>query len=154
MTSFSGWLEQIGLAHHGPVLTENGIDFDVVPSLTEDDLRSVGLNLGDRRRLLQATARLGEQAGAPHTDPAGAAHTASKPIDIAPGEHRCHKKRGPRGPRKSEERREEVPPAEWRDSAKEITGSGLHKCIKMFSQSVDRFVGTVRKLLQVGNQMA
>ena len=73
MTSFSGWLEQIGLAHHGPVLTENGIDFDVVPSLTEDDLRSVGLNLGDRRRLLQATARLGEQAGAPHTDPAGAA---------------------------------------------------------------------------------
>ena len=88
MTSFSEWLGQIGLAHYGPVLAENGIDFDVAPSLTEEDLRKLGLNLGDRRRLLQAITRLGEQAGAPHTDAAGVTDTASEPIDTAPGERR------------------------------------------------------------------
>lgn len=36
----------------------------------------------------------------------------------------------------------------------EAWGSGLHNCIKMFSQSIGGIVGTVRKLLQVGNQMA
>lgn len=33
-------------------------------------------------------------------------------------------------------------------------GSGLQNCIKMFSQSIGGFAGTMRKLLKVGNQMA
>ena len=54
MTSFLEWLGQIGLAHCSQVLLENGIDFDVARDLTQDDLRSIGLNLGDSRRLLKA----------------------------------------------------------------------------------------------------
>ena len=45
MKSSADWLREIGLAHYGTVVAENGIDFDVASSLTEDDLRNLGLNL-------------------------------------------------------------------------------------------------------------
>ncbi len=64
MTPFQEWLGQVGLAHCAQVLIENGIDFDVAQGLTESDLRSVGLNLGDSRRLLQALVRIGQKAAA------------------------------------------------------------------------------------------
>ncbi len=60
MTAFPEWLGQVGLAHCAQALIENGIDFDVAQGLTESDLRSLGLNLGDSRRLLQALAKLGQ----------------------------------------------------------------------------------------------
>lgn len=88
MTSFPAWLEQIGLAHWGQVLLENGIDFDVAPGLTQDDLRSFGLNLGDSRRLLQAITSLGQQAAASRADAAGVTDVASKPIHASLGERR------------------------------------------------------------------
>jgi SAM domain (Sterile alpha motif) len=47
--SFREWLGQIGLARCGQVLLENGIDFDIAPDLTENDLLSIGLNLGDTK---------------------------------------------------------------------------------------------------------
>ena len=58
MTAFLEWLGQVGLGHCAQRLIENGIDFDVAPGLTESDLRSLGLNLGDSRRLLQALRML------------------------------------------------------------------------------------------------
>jgi class 3 adenylate cyclase/tetratricopeptide (TPR) repeat protein len=61
MSAFLDWLGQVGLAHCAPALIENGIDFDVARSLTESELRTFGLNLGDSRRLLQALGRLGEK---------------------------------------------------------------------------------------------
>jgi SAM domain (Sterile alpha motif) len=42
-------------------LVSNGIDFDIIRSLSDADLRELGLTLGDRKRLLQAIARLDEQ---------------------------------------------------------------------------------------------
>ena len=54
MTPFEEWLGQVGLGHCALRLIDNGIGFDVAPSLTESDLRSLGLTLGDSRRLLQA----------------------------------------------------------------------------------------------------
>jgi len=59
MTSFSGWLGQIGLSRYAAVFAENAIDFDVLRTLSEEDLRELGLVLGDRRRLLQAITALG-----------------------------------------------------------------------------------------------
>jgi class 3 adenylate cyclase len=88
MTSFTEWLGQIGLAHCGQVLLENGIDFDVAPDLTQDDLRSLGLNLGDSRRLLRAITRLGQQAAAAHASTAGIANVPSQPIHTYLGELR------------------------------------------------------------------
>jgi class 3 adenylate cyclase/tetratricopeptide (TPR) repeat protein len=58
MTSFSEWLGKIGLSRYAAVFTEHAIDFDVLRTLSEEDLRELGLVLGDRRRLLQAVAAL------------------------------------------------------------------------------------------------
>jgi class 3 adenylate cyclase/tetratricopeptide (TPR) repeat protein len=77
VTPFVEWLEQVGLAHCAQTLIDNGIDFDVAQGLTESDLRGLGLNLGDSRRLLQAVTRLGQQTIGPSGD-------AVAVIDVAP----------------------------------------------------------------------
>ena len=64
MTPFGTWLAENGLGRYDAVFASNEIDFDVIRSLTDADLRELGLALGDRKRLLQAVARLdGERAG-------------------------------------------------------------------------------------------
>jgi hypothetical protein len=47
--------------------TENRIDFSVLPDLTEEDLKDIGVVLGDRRKILRAIARLdsAQEAAAP-----------------------------------------------------------------------------------------
>ncbi len=56
MSALSEWLEARGLgALHG-VLEAQQVDLDVLPDLTEDDLKTLGFALGDRRRLLKAIA--------------------------------------------------------------------------------------------------
>ena len=57
------WLRGLGLAKYAPAFDENAIDWDVLPGLTTDDLKEIGVAaLGDRRRLLAAIAALGEGA--------------------------------------------------------------------------------------------
>src|ERR1700722_19054132 len=77
MTPFGTWLDEIGLGHYDDVFVSNGIDFDVIRSLSDADLRELGLTLGDRKRLLQAVARLDQQptflTGTPVVEPATAA---------------------------------------------------------------------------------
>jgi hypothetical protein len=64
MTPFGQRLVEIGLGRYDGVFASNEIDFDVVRSLTDADLRELGLALGDRKRLLQAVAKLDLQPGA------------------------------------------------------------------------------------------
>jgi class 3 adenylate cyclase/tetratricopeptide (TPR) repeat protein len=52
------WLHGIGLSKYAEVLHENGIGADVLADLKEVDLEKLGLNLGDRKRLLKAIAAL------------------------------------------------------------------------------------------------
>jgi hypothetical protein len=47
-TTLSRWLDQVGLTRLEPLSRENSIDLDVVRSLTDADLRELGLALGDR----------------------------------------------------------------------------------------------------------
>src|SRR5271155_3961712 len=55
----AGWLRGLGLAQCEPAFRENAIDGDVLPSLTAEDLRDLGITLvGHRRRLLDAIAAL------------------------------------------------------------------------------------------------
>src|SRR5271170_1560658 len=55
----AGWLRGLGLAQYEPAFRENAIDGDVLPSLTAEDLRDLGITLvGHRRRLLDAIAAL------------------------------------------------------------------------------------------------
>jgi len=64
LTLFSEWLGQIGLSRYTAVFAEHAIDFDVLPTLSEEDLRELGLVLGDRRRLLRAITALGTNTAA------------------------------------------------------------------------------------------
>ena len=48
MAPFGTWLAKIGLGRYEDVFVSNGIDFDVIRSLSDGDLRELGLTLGDR----------------------------------------------------------------------------------------------------------
>jgi class 3 adenylate cyclase len=58
MLDIARWLAEQGLGHHAEVFAENGIAGDVLRELTDADLKELGLNLGDRKRLLKAIAAL------------------------------------------------------------------------------------------------
>src|SRR5713101_4151423 len=54
------WLQDLGLERYAPAFRDNEIDERVLPSLTADDLKDLGVSLvGHRRRLLDAIAALG-----------------------------------------------------------------------------------------------
>jgi acyl-CoA reductase-like NAD-dependent aldehyde dehydrogenase len=50
MTPFGTWLAEIGLGTYAAVFASNKIDFDVIRSLNNADLRKLALALGDRAR--------------------------------------------------------------------------------------------------------
>jgi hypothetical protein len=53
------WLRSLGLGQYAPAFAENAIHWDVLPKLTADDLKEIGVAaVGDRRRLLEAIASL------------------------------------------------------------------------------------------------
>ena len=61
------WLERLGLGQYAQAFAENGIALDVLPRLSEEDLKELGINLGDRRRLqaaLETSGSLVEQPAA------------------------------------------------------------------------------------------
>ncbi len=65
------WLQDLGLERYAPAFRDNGIDERVLPSLTADDLKDLGVTLvGHRRRLLDAIAALGGAAAASAETPA------------------------------------------------------------------------------------
>jgi class 3 adenylate cyclase/tetratricopeptide (TPR) repeat protein len=50
------WLEQTGLAQYAEIFVANDIDLDLLDTLSDEDLKELGLSLGHRRRLLRAIA--------------------------------------------------------------------------------------------------
>src|SRR5215471_15920464 len=53
------WLRSLGLGRYEQAFRENRIESEVLPSLTVEDLKDLGVTLvGDRRRLLDAIAAL------------------------------------------------------------------------------------------------
>src|SRR5215831_2133338 len=70
------WLEKIGLVQHAETFATNDIDLDVLPELSDDDLRELGLSLGHRRRLLRAITELSSKGLQATAEPAEANHEA------------------------------------------------------------------------------
>jgi class 3 adenylate cyclase len=65
------WLRTLGLGRYEAAFSDNSIDADVLPDLTDGDLAQLGVNLGDRKRLLKAIASLGaREPAAKPTSPA------------------------------------------------------------------------------------
>jgi predicted ATPase/class 3 adenylate cyclase len=54
----SRWLAEQRLGHYADAFAKNGIAGDILRELTDADLKELGLNLGDRKRLLKAIATL------------------------------------------------------------------------------------------------
>ena len=86
-----GWLRGLGLGQYEANFRDNKIDADLLPRLTNDDLKDIGVSaLGDRLQLLDAIAAL---AGAkpPADVPAsqsGLAAQGSRSLGRAPSDHR------------------------------------------------------------------
>jgi class 3 adenylate cyclase/predicted ATPase len=70
MVDVSRWLAEQGLGHYAEAFAENGIASDVLRDLTDADLRELGLNLGDRKRLLKAIAALAAGSADPRAETA------------------------------------------------------------------------------------
>src|SRR5690349_11559975 len=70
------WLHSLGLEELAETLAANDIDLDLLPELSDEDLKEIGLSLGHRRRLLRA---IGEVANAqpPRAGPASASASGS-----------------------------------------------------------------------------
>src|SRR5919106_502769 len=52
------WLKRQGLGQYARAFKEHNISFDVLPGLGDEDLKELGVPLGDRKRLLKAIADL------------------------------------------------------------------------------------------------
>src|SRR5215471_16470441 len=90
MKGIAQWLASIGLERYTQRFVENAIDSDVLPELTEGDLKKLGIPLGDRKRLIRAIRAMA--AGSPNAFVASAAvggdaQTAQPRVAAA---ERCH----------------------------------------------------------------
>src|SRR6516165_8294100 len=65
MQGIAEWLASIGLGEYAERFAENGVDLAVLPDLTEQDLKDLGVKLGHRRKLLRAISELDQAARAP-----------------------------------------------------------------------------------------
>ena len=69
MQQIAEWLKKLGMSEYAARFTENGIDVSVLPHLTDQDLKDLGVLLGHRRKILAATAELGSEPVAPPAPP-------------------------------------------------------------------------------------
>src|SRR5690242_3815366 len=80
MPQVADWLENLGLGQYAQRFAENDIDASVLPHLTEENLKELGISLGHRVKLLAAIKEFGGPKGAPPQD---ATPTETKPQDTA-----------------------------------------------------------------------
>src|SRR5215471_13394455 len=79
MQQIADWLQKLGLGQYAQRFAENDISFSILPDLTDQHLKELGVSsLGHRLQLLRAIAELKR---APEPSAAAAAPTA--PHDIA-----------------------------------------------------------------------
>jgi predicted ATPase/class 3 adenylate cyclase len=89
MQQIGDWLENLGMSEYAQRFAENRIDFSVLRELTDQDLKDLGVVLGDRRKMLRAIADIeGLEKNAPAAPAKATAaqsrtFVASEPIPTA-----------------------------------------------------------------------
>ena len=75
------WLQALGLGQYEAAFRENDVDVELLPNLTADDLRDLGItSVGHRRRILEAITALRLEA-APADSPAPlSSHSPTSPV--------------------------------------------------------------------------
>ena len=69
----SDWLEKLGMSEYAQRFAENDIDASVLPHVTDENLKELGVSLGHRLKLLAAIRELSGRPALPKTaDAAGA----------------------------------------------------------------------------------
>jgi class 3 adenylate cyclase len=74
----ANWLEKLGLGQYAKQFAENDITVSVLPDLTDQDLKEIGVSLGHRRQLLRAIGEQKDTSKAPV-----ATTTSTAPLDTA-----------------------------------------------------------------------
>jgi hypothetical protein len=78
------WLRSLGLEQYETAFHENEIDDKVLPSLTQEDLKEIGVGpVGHRRKLLDAIAQLRGDTNAKAPPPEAPTTFAKHPQDTA-----------------------------------------------------------------------
>ena len=84
MRQVADWLQNLGLGQYAQRFVENDIDFSILPDLTDQDFKELGVaSLGHRRQLMHAIAQLRRRESS-------AQETAGEPptLPIETAEHR------------------------------------------------------------------
>src|SRR5215471_10437294 len=69
MQQIADWLRKLGMSEYAERFAENDIEIDILPELTDHDLKGLGISLGHRRRILRAIRELGAPVpAAPQTE--------------------------------------------------------------------------------------
>jgi class 3 adenylate cyclase len=63
MPSVSGWLSSLGLDEYADLFEKHRIDSSILQDISDQDLKDLGVVLGDRRRMLRAIAEFTAIAG-------------------------------------------------------------------------------------------
>src|SRR6516164_1833303 len=85
----AGWLRSLGLERYEATFRENEIDETVLPSLTAEDLKDMGVSsVGHRRKLLDAIATLRGTAAKLRDIDADRSPPAATETPTTPGERR------------------------------------------------------------------
>lgn len=80
----AAWLRRSGFGEYAASFAENRIDSSLLPLLTNDDLKELGVAaLGDRKKLLAAIAALAPQAVAAPPPAAGEVPLSSARVPLA-----------------------------------------------------------------------
>ena len=83
MQQIADWLGRMGLGQYAQCFAENDISFRILPDLTDQDLKELGVSsLGHRRELLRAIADL-DRAEKVAPEPAASAPISPQPHDTA-----------------------------------------------------------------------
>jgi class 3 adenylate cyclase/predicted ATPase len=72
MQQIADWLKKLGMPEYGECFAENGIDVSVLPHLTDQDLKDMGVLLGHRRKMLAAIGELSSKPAAARAPATGA----------------------------------------------------------------------------------
>jgi class 3 adenylate cyclase len=80
MQQIADWLEKLGLGQYAERFAENEIDVSVLPHLTDQDLKDIGVPLGPRRKILAAITA---ETGTTNATPEPAASIEPKAQDTA-----------------------------------------------------------------------
>jgi hypothetical protein len=69
MQQIADWLKKLGLSEYVERFAQNAIDASVLPELTDQDLKDLGISLGHRRKMLRAIRELGAGAATASSTP-------------------------------------------------------------------------------------